>query len=451
MFGRCSARFVRTLMGFAVLAVSVGCVGPQLQRQFQQDYQCQETPRVKSLGDHQYEVKGCLTTAVYDCSGGPCMAAGSEDLLAEEPEVAVVREEPERKQATAERVKLSDGTTFVNLSLKLDAETILLMRAAPGKFGEVVQLSVRRVHSSKVFGTCELDWMVNGQRLEAPKVKIADEPPNSTIRANVPRSIVRELGMVQQFALKYCDDRWTLNPPQLMEIRRFVELYEEELAWKGEARAGGTGGLVAPADGWPKWEPLDESLSASTGDALNGAQLFKLLSPSVFQLEVQSKGGTSQGSAVAVTPTELLTNCHVLEGARRIIVKKGEDEFIGKITRAHPESDRCVVSVKGQALVPVKGVRAAKELAVGEPLYTLGSPNGLELSLGDGILSGLRKLDKHSFLQTTAPISPGSSGGGLFDAKGNLVGITTLVLAGRERLNQSLNFAIPADSFFAAD
>jgi S1-C subfamily serine protease len=51
-------------------------------------------------------------------------------------------------------------------------------------------------------------------------------------------------------------------------------------------------------------------------------------------------------------------------------------------------------------------------------------------------------------VQTTAPISPGSSGGGLFDAQGNLVGITTLVLTGRERLNQCLNLAIPADAYF---
>jgi S1-C subfamily serine protease len=51
-------------------------------------------------------------------------------------------------------------------------------------------------------------------------------------------------------------------------------------------------------------------------------------------------------------------------------------------------------------------------------------------------------------MQTTAPISPGSSGGGLFDSRGNLVGVTNLSLVGRQGLNQSLNFAIPADSFW---
>jgi serine protease Do len=85
---------------------------------------------------------------------------------------------------------------------------------------------------------------------------------------------------------------------------------------------------------------------------------------------------------------------------------------------------------------------------VGEPVYTLGSPVGLELTLANGILSGRREEGGRAYIQTTAPISPGSSGGGLFDAHGNLIGITTLAIVGKEHLNQSLNFAIPADSFW---
>jgi S1-C subfamily serine protease len=94
------------------------------------------------------------------------------------------------------------------------------------------------------------------------------------------------------------------------------------------------------------------------------------------------------------------------------------------------------------------GVRSYDSLEVGEKVYTLGSPVGLELTLSDGLISGRRDEDGFHYVQTTAPISPGSSGGGLFDARGNLVGVTTLVLTGRERLNQALNFAIPAEAFW---
>jgi S1-C subfamily serine protease len=84
-----------------------------------------------------------------------------------------------------------------------------------------------------------------------------------------------------------------------------------------------------------------------------------------------------------------------------------------------------------------------------EPMDTLGAPSGLDLTLTDGILSARREDEGVRYVQTTAPISPGSSGGGLFDVRGNLVGITTLSVVGQQHLNQSLNFAIAAEMFWS--
>lgn len=151
---------------------------------------------------------------------------------------------------------------------------------------------------------------------------------------------------------------------------------------------------------------------------------------------------------MAIGKTEVVTNCHVIEGAQKIVLKQDKKEWTATLARSDPSNDRCVLGVSGAAFTAVLGYRAYEGLEVGEPLFTLGSPSGLELSLSTGILSGLRTEGGRAFVQTTAPISPGSSGGGLIDAHGYLVGVTTLVLVGRERLNQSLNFAIPADSFF---
>lgn len=125
------------------------------------------------------------------------------------------------------------------------------------------------------------------------------------------------------------------------------------------------------------------------------------------------------------------------------LLRHGRDEDVGECNLD------CVITAAGVALPPVAGVRTYDSLQVGEAAYTLGSPVGLELTLSDGIVSGVRDEDGLHYVQTTAPISPGSSGCGLFDARGNLIGITTLVLVGREHLNQSLNFAIPADAFHA--
>ena len=94
------------------------------------------------------------------------------------------------------------------------------------------------------------------------------------------------------------------------------------------------------------------------------------------------------------------------------------------------------------------GVRAYKDLKVGERAFTIGSPAGFESTLGEGLVSGLREEEGLHYVQTSAPISPGSSGGGLFDQHGNLIGITTLIYVGEQRINQSLNFAIAGDEFF---
>jgi S1-C subfamily serine protease len=80
------------------------------------------------------------------------------------------------------------------------------------------------------------------------------------------------------------------------------------------------------------------------------------------------------------------------------------------------------------------------ETRVGQRVYAIGSPQGLELTLSEGLVSALRQTTNGSIIQTTAPISPGSSGGGLFNANGQLVGIVTF----QSRTGQNLNFALPA-------
>lgn len=152
----------------------------------------------------------------------------------------------------------------------------------------------------------------------------------------------------------------------------------------------------------------------------------------------------SQGSAVAITRSRLLTNYHVVEGQRFVFVKQGDNVIEATVVAGDKEGDRCVLAVKGEPLVPVDGLRGFGELRVGEQVYTIGSPSALESTLGQGIVSGLRTVAGRQLVQTTAPISPGSSGGGLFDSAGNLVGITSFML----KNSQGLNFAIAAEDYF---
>jgi hypothetical protein len=93
--------------------------------------------------------------------------------------------------------------------------------------------------------------------------------------------------------------------------------------------------------------------------------------------------------------------------------------------------------------IDLKALRVGSSNAaqVGDTVYSLSNPLGLQGTLSQGIISGIRQLDGYRLLQITAPISHGSSGGPLFNTNGEVIGITAAVLEG----GQSLNFAIPID------
>ena len=155
------------------------------------------------------------------------------------------------------------------------------------------------------------------------------------------------------------------------------------------------------------------------------------------------------GSGVIIRPNIVATNCHVIDGGG-IEVYKAHNRRTDKsksyratVRRIDKKSDFCLLNVAGLWGVPAN-VRRYDTLRVGESVYGLGAPQGLDLSLSTGVISQKRRDENGvNYIQTDAAISPGSSGGGLFDRKGNLVGITTLKYV-RDGV-EGIGFAIPAD------
>jgi S1-C subfamily serine protease len=185
----------------------------------------------------------------------------------------------------------------------------------------------------------------------------------------------------------------------------------------------------------------------ATAPAMNAEQLFALASSSVYF--VVSAGSAARqvsiGSAVAVSPTRLLTNCHVVGQRDTVMISDGGPTPWQAVLRyADRPSDRCVIE-SARTVKPVGEIGAYSSLEVGERVYTIGNPSGLMRTLGEGLISGLRSRDGLRLVQTSAAISPGSSGGGLFDNRGRLIGITTFLLAGHD----TLAFAIAADEFMS--
>lgn len=148
----------------------------------------------------------------------------------------------------------------------------------------------------------------------------------------------------------------------------------------------------------------------------------------------------SMGSGVVMPDGDVVTNCHVVKGASRLTVRVGQTERPATLRYSDWDRDVCALSSTGLN-APSATVGSSKTLKVGAKVYAIGAPKGLELTLSDGIVSSLRDLDGGRYIQTTAAISPGSSGGGLYDDTGALVGLTTFYFAE----GQSLNFAVPID------
>ncbi|GGH65538.1 hypothetical protein GCM10010975_33450 [Comamonas phosphati] len=176
--------------------------------------------------------------------------------------------------------------------------------------------------------------------------------------------------------------------------------------------------------------------------ALDAEEIFRRVSPAVVMVKTYDEKNTQlgTGSAVTVAPESLLTNCHVLARSRRIEIKHEDARYDAELVHIDVERDLCQIRARGFKAKPVE-IGNSDAVPVGKKVYALGNPRALELTLSDGLVAALRRDGSGvlRYIQTTAPISPGSSGGGLFDPDGKLIGITAMV-----RLDsQNMNFAVP--------
>ncbi len=138
-----------------------------------------------------------------------------------------------------------------------------------------------------------------------------------------------------------------------------------------------------------------------------------------------------QGSGFIVAKDRIVTNHHVLEAASNAVVfyADGASTLVEGVVADSPARDLVIVSaITG----PRAALRLGDELSVrqGNSVYALGAPQGLQLSITNGIVSGFRQADEQFMIQTTAPIAAGSSGGPLFDSEGRVIGVTTSLLNG---------------------
>jgi tetratricopeptide (TPR) repeat protein len=175
-------------------------------------------------------------------------------------------------------------------------------------------------------------------------------------------------------------------------------------------------------------------------DADRASKIYADYSKGVFLLIVKSDAGdlVAQGTGFLVPGGRIVTNEHVIRGGH-VFVDLGAVRLPVTVER--------VDSLNDLALLLASGELAAKPLvlsdglpAPGTPIYTIGNPAGLQRSISTGVVSGVREFKGRQLLQISSPISPGSSGGPVFNAAGEVVGVTVGML----EEGQNLNFAVPS-------
>jgi len=165
--------------------------------------------------------------------------------------------------------------------------------------------------------------------------------------------------------------------------------------------------------------------------------------PSVVMLLMEDSNGQtiSLGSGFFVKEGIVATNVHVIDGA-----VKGYVKIVGQKPKYEIAGIVGIDGVRDIVLLSVKGTKAPslilgdnKQVSVGDDIYAVGNPQGLEGTFSQGIISGIRQVGSETILQITAPISPGSSGGPVLNAQGKVIGIAVATF----KSGQNLNFAIP--------
>ena len=151
------------------------------------------------------------------------------------------------------------------------------------------------------------------------------------------------------------------------------------------------------------------------------------------------------GSGFFVDTDKLATNYHVIKGSTSVLARQiGKENWhpIEDIFAKDQENDLAILKLSS-ITTSTLALANSDTVQTGETVYVVGNPQKLEGTFSKGIVSAVRTDGKGRLIQIDAPISPGSSGGAVLNNKGEVIGIATLVHAGKNA--QNLNFAVPSN------
>jgi S1-C subfamily serine protease len=204
---------------------------------------------------------------------------------------------------------------------------------------------------------------------------------------------------------------------------------------------------------------------AYTSEESNRIGVYKRVLPSVVnvtssQLSLDFFYGVvpseSQGSGFILTKDgRILTNYHVIANPQKLeVTLSDKHKYPAKIILQDPAHDLALLQINANNLTPAV-LSESRDLQVGQNVYAIGNPFGLNGTMTTGILSSIRSVREpqgatiENALQTDAAINPGNSGGPLLNSRGEVIGMNTLIATGGAEQSSGIGFAIPVDTIKA--
>jgi putative serine protease PepD len=233
------------------------------------------------------------------------------------------------------------------------------------------------------------------------------------------------------------------------------------------AGAGGAAVAAVAVDGHGSSSPSAASAAPASSPTtrpvssgnMTAKQVYNEAKDSVAYIQAQTSQGTATGSGFVVTADgKIITNEHVVDGAQTVTVKLGVNgrAQTAQVLAADASKDLALLKIDQSNLKPLSFADSSR-VEVGDNVFAIGNPYGLDHTLTSGIVSALdRDIDApdgtpiKDVIQTDAALNPGNSGGALIDSSGQVIGVNSQIASASstesEAGNVGIGFAIPSNT-----